>query len=212
VSEGDEAARFAEQKVREQREADFVYNRIRELHLDPIKGEFDADHLKAVHAYIFQDFPEHKPGVIRNDTAESWIKHRVLEGRSVGYPVHYASQGIEAGITAILDRFDGPESLERLTPDVAAGRIAQLYGDLDRAHAFYEGNSRTLREFTHQLASEAGYELDWGKTAIGAQERNRLYLARDLAVLERAFPDLTKEKAMQTNDRVEYEAFLSWRV
>jgi hypothetical protein len=38
VSEGDETARFAEQKAREQSEADLVYNRIRELRLDPIKG------------------------------------------------------------------------------------------------------------------------------------------------------------------------------
>jgi hypothetical protein len=58
----------------------------------------------------------------------------------------------------------------------------------------------------HQLAGEAGYELDWGKTAIGAKERNGLYVARDLAVIERAFPGLTPEKAMQTNDRTEYEA------
>jgi fido (protein-threonine AMPylation protein) len=202
----DEDDRTAEPKAREtQREADLVQNRISELHEAPISGNFDTDHLKAIHSHIFQDLPHHRPGVFRADTAD-WIKNRVLEGRAGGYAVYYASEGVEARITDILDRFGGPESIKGLMPDVAAGRIAQLYGDLDHAHGFYEGNSRTLREFTRELASEAGYELDWGKTAIRANERNALYVARDLAVLERAFPDLTPDKAMRTNDRAEYEA------
>lgn len=202
----DEAERLAERKAQEQREADLVQLRISELREEPIRGNFDAEHLKAVHAHIFQDFPEHQPGVVRDNTADSWIKNRVLEGRSNGYPVYYVSQDVEDRITGVLERFSGAESLKGLSTDAAAGRLAQLYGDLDHAHGFYEGNSRTLREFTHQLASEAGYDLDWGKTAIGAKERNQLYVARDLAVLERAFPELTPEKAMQTNDRAEYEA------
>jgi cell filamentation protein, protein adenylyltransferase len=200
----DEAARIAEQKAREEREADLVSNRIRELHVDPIKGNFDAEHLKAVHAYIFQDLPHHRPGIVREDTAD-WIKHRALEGRPVVYDVYYASQGIQAKIATALNQFGGPDAIKGLTPDVAATRLAELYGNLDYAHAFYEGNSRTLREFTRELAGEAGYALDWVKTGIGTNERNELYVARDLTVLEHAFPDLTPERAMQTNDRAEYE-------
>ncbi len=203
----DEAERLSEQKAREEREADLFVPRIIQLHLDPIKGNFDTDHLKTVHAYIFQDLPHHRPGITRDDTAESWIKHRALEGRPVVYDVPYVSQGVEARITDILGQFGGVDSLKGLTLDTAAGRLAGLYGDLDHAHGFYEGNSRTLREFTRELASEAGFTLDWVKTAIGAKERNELYVARDLAVLERAYPDLTSEKAMQTNDRAEYETF-----
>ena len=199
--------RLAAQKLREQMEADLVKNRIEELRENPIKGNFDAAHLKAVHAYIFQDLPHHQPGVVRDDTAQSWIKHRAPEGRPVVYDVPYVSQGVEAKITEVLDQFGGVDSLKGLTPDAAAGRIAELYGDLEHAHGFYEGNSRTLREFTRELASEAGFTLDWVKTGIGAAERDELYIARDFAVLERAYPDLTPEKAMQTSDRVEYEAF-----
>lgn len=84
--------------------------------------------------------------------------------------------------------------------------MAKLYGDLDHVHGFHEGNSRTLREFTRQLAEAAGYSSDWGKTTIGESQRNELYIARDFAVLERASPNLTPERAMRTNDRSEYEA------
>jgi hypothetical protein len=78
-------------------------------------------------------------------------------------------------------------------------------GDLVHAHGFHEGNSRTLREFTRELAA-AGHTLDGIKTSVGAKERNQLYIARDIAVLERAFPGLTLERAMATDDRLEYEA------
>lgn len=143
---------------------------------------------------------------MRNDTTKSWIKHRTLEGRSVGYLVYYANRGVESKIAKTLERFGGPEAVEGLTLDAVAGRIAELYGALDHAHGFHEGNSRTLREFTRELALAAGYELDWVATSVGASERNELYVARDLAELERAFPGLTPEKAMRTDDRAEYEA------
>jgi hypothetical protein len=71
---------------------------------------------------------------------------------------------------------------------------------------FTKGNSWTLREFTRELADEAGFKLDWVSASVGSAERNALYVARDLAVLERAFPDLTNDRAMQTNERAEYEA------
>jgi hypothetical protein len=84
-----------------------------------------------------------------------------------------------------------------------------LYGDLDHAHSFYDGNSRTLREFTRSLADAAGYELNWSSTNVTAAERNCLYVARDIAVLERAFPGLTPQRGMETNDRAEFEASLA---
>jgi cell filamentation protein len=199
----EEEDRLAAQKLREQKEADLVKNRIEELHERPIAGNFDADHLKAVHAYIFQDLRHHRPGVTRDDTAETWIKHRALENSRARYDVPYVSQDVESKIAASLDQFGGPETIRGLPQDKAAERIARLYGDLDHAHGFYEGNSRTLREFTRELAAEAGFKLDWVQSGVGTAERNALYIARDLAVLERAFPDLTPENA---KDRREYEA------
>jgi hypothetical protein len=87
--------------------------------------------------------------------------------------------------------------------------MARLYGDLDHVHSFHEGNSRTLRELTRSLAQEAGYDLNWTSSSVDAAERNRLYVARDIAVLERAFPGLTPQRGMETNDRAEFEASLA---
>jgi cell filamentation protein len=206
----DEERRTAEEAARQARESDLVSFRLLELRDNPIQGNFGAEHLKAVHGYIYQDLPHHQPGIVREDT-QDWIKHRALEGHLAVYDVHYASQGIEAKITNALDEFGRPEAIKGLTPDAAAARIAKLYGDLDHSHGFYEGNSRTLREFTRELAQEAGFNLNWTRTGVGAKERNELYVARDLAVYEREFPGLTEEKAMQTDDRREYEAYFTVR-
>jgi fido (protein-threonine AMPylation protein) len=198
----DDTAHSAVQK----READLVRLRIGELHEKPIQGNFDAEHLKATHAYIFQDLPEHQPGIIRERTEERWVKLRALEGKLPSHVVHYAHEDIEKKLAKTLRNLRGPSVLEGQPVGIAAVRLADLYGDLDYAHGFYEGNSRTLREFTRELALAAGFTLDWIQTDIGAPERNELYVARDLAVLERAYPGLTPERAMATDDRAEYEA------
>jgi fido (protein-threonine AMPylation protein) len=91
--------------------------------------------------------------------------------------------------------------LKGLAADEAAARFAQLYGDLDHAHGFHEGNSRTLREFTRELADAAGYTLDWTRVGTDAEARNALYVARDIEVLQREYPDLTEERAMATRPR-----------
>ncbi|MDD3371683.1 MAG: Fic family protein [Alphaproteobacteria bacterium] len=189
----------------EQPEFDLVANRIEELWETPVRGNFDAEHLKAIHAYIFQDLPHHQPGVTRGDT-QNWVKHRALEESNVRYDIGYASDNVKDRLDAILKKFGGSQSLEGLSVPDAAERLAKLYGDLDYAHGFYEGNSRTLREFTRELAAEAGFKLDWKGKGVTCEQRNDLYVARDIEVLKRAFPNLTHERAMQTDNRQEYEA------
>ncbi|WP_353744070.1 MULTISPECIES: Fic family protein [Pseudomonas] len=39
--------------------------------------------------------------------------------------------------------------------------IGKLYSQLDFIHPFSDGNSRTLREFSRQLAEASNYRLDW---------------------------------------------------
>ncbi len=192
----------------ERREGALTANRIAELAENPIQGKFDVDHLKAVHAYIFQDLPHHCPGEMRSDTS-GWSKFRALEGQVRVHEVHYAHDHIEQRAATILRDLGGPAAISGLPPDAFASRIARLYGDLDHVHSFHEGNSRTLRELTRSLVQAAGYDLNWTSSSVDAAERNRLYVARDIAVLERAFPGLTPQRGMETNDRAEFEASLA---
>lgn len=182
------------------------FGRILQLRLEPMAGVFDAPHLNALHAYIFQDSPEHRPGQTRPD-AESWVKNRVLEGTRSSWQVPYLSQNINDALASRLEKAGGPDGFRGLSIPEFSSRMAGLYGDLDFIHPYSEGNSRTLREFTRSLAAEARFRLDWPGPSAGMTERNQLYLARDREVLERRWPDLTEELAMRTDSREEYEAW-----
>jgi cell filamentation protein len=187
------------------------FYRVLELSLHPIAGRFDAQHLKRIHGHIFQDFAEYQPGRYREPQRQhpQYVKSRRLEVALTRHHVHYLPHVFAARVDQVLHAFDGVAGLRGLPLDQAADKLAALYGDLDHAHPFVEGNSRTLRTFTVQLAQEAGYRLDWGTAAADALARDRLYVARDVAVTQRAFPGLDRQRAMSTDSRAEYEAYLN---
>jgi len=164
-----------------------------QLELNPIAGKFDAEHLCRIHGYLFQDCPEFNPGRFREVQWQHphYAKNRALESRVKRHSVHYMPHDFAARVNQVLNDFGGSAALKGLTLDQAADSLAQLYGDLDHAHPFAEGNSRTLRAFTAQMAREAGFRLDWGTTNADAFSRDRLYIARDVAVTQRAFPGLS---------------------
>lgn len=181
-----------------------TFARIKELEESPVVGRFDTAHLCEIHRRIFQDLPHHHPGQFRRE-ASAWVKSRELESGDC-YLVPYAPRRIvEPGLSHVLIGLPG--RFQGLSLDQFAARMAQLYGDLDYLHPFSEGNSRTLRTFTRQLAREAGFELDWSSSRAEGIDRDRLYQARDLAVIHRVYPDLDEQRAMQTEDRMEYETY-----
>jgi hypothetical protein len=87
--------------------------------------------------------------------------------------------------------------------------MAKAYGDLDYLHPFSEGNSRTLRSFTKQLAEHVGHHLDWSATNADAVTRDNLYMARDIEVLHRAFPDIEAAKLSDEGPRSLIQARMS---
>jgi cell filamentation protein len=72
-----------------------------------------------------------------------------------------------------------------------AKRLAYYYSELDAIHAFRDGNSRTLRVITADLAEAAGHRLIWGLAAQMPEDRERLYHARDVAVMRGDLSELT---------------------
>lgn len=71
--------------------------------------------------------------------------------------------------------------------------MAQLHWAVDYAHPFNDGNSRSLRIFTRQLAKAAGYTLSWEALGRDSAAQARLYVARDLAVNALALPKVRSD-------------------
>lgn len=180
-----------------------------------VSGNFNDQHLKNLHAYIFQDSLEHKPGITRSNTKDIWYKDRELEptfdkqGNLITYPKHpvaYANKNIDKLLSQALTN-NNIDKLSTLSVEDFAQKITDLYSNLDYIHSFHEGNSRTLRTFTYLMAKQAGFLFDWNTTNVTAESRNQLYNARDLAVYNHFYKGLLSDeytKNHKFNNQIEY--------
>jgi cell filamentation protein len=76
------AGRALTAEQRQQLEADYTHERLYELAFDPVRGNFDATHLKEVNRRIFQDLPgagfiDVTPGEFRKTLQAGWDWHRL---------------------------------------------------------------------------------------------------------------------------------------
>jgi cell filamentation protein len=142
----------------------------------PIQGPFDVRRLQETHRRIFgKVYPW--AGELRKDIG------LMAKNRS-GFMVAYGpSQNIPGALAGVFAALKAESDLHGLDADAIAKRLAYYYGELDAIHAFRDGNSRTLRAFTTDLAEAVGHQLNWARAAQTAEDRQRLYHARDLAVM-----------------------------
>lgn len=154
-----------------------------------IEQILDVKRLVAIHKSIFSDSRYYQPGEIRIN--EEHARSRYIESEKKSYMVfYYRGEVTEQKIQDVLDEF----KKTILNSDMSIGKkISWLYSSLDHLHPFEDGNSRTLREFTRQVADRIGYNLDWSKTNKETHSREELYKARDLEVISRTFPTLSKD-------------------
>jgi cell filamentation protein len=211
------AIRHAEPMTPEERdqiESRFAEARILELRFKPVRGTFDAGHLREVNRRIFQDLPKVPgfenvtPGEFRPPVraGKDWIKQRALDTVNGSFFVSYSRMD-DAAKTRLDQVLEGakPDALRGLNTQDFTQRLGELYADLDHVHPFLDGNSRTLRAFTGQLAREAGYAIDWDRFSRTPIGRDLLYIARDRSVNEIAKPHIqhpyTMKKVINTLDR-----------
>jgi cell filamentation protein len=158
-------------------EADAVLLAIATLRIHPISGPFDEFRLKETHRRIFGNvYPW--AGELRKDVG------MMAKPRPSGFVVAYGpSEHLPAALAIVFAALKAEQFLLGLDASAMADRLAYYYSELDAIHAFREGNSRTLRVFTSDLAQAAGHRLDWAPAAQTAEQRELLYHARDLAVV-----------------------------
>lgn len=122
--------------------------RMIQLENDPIQGHFDFDHMKAVHRHLFQDVYD-------------WAgQPRTVSMMKQGYG--YASPGeIEEIWSQAARKLRDRDFLHGIEDRSEFARgLAETWNEVNYAHAFREGNTRSQAAFFSQLAREAGWELD----------------------------------------------------
>jgi len=152
----------------------------------PLALPFAVERLKATHEAIFRDIYEWA-GQLRKNTGT------MTKGRAGGYAVTYGNSDF---VPQELDRIFGSlrrdNYLRGLAPGLFAEKAAWHYAQIDGTHPFRDGNSRTLRQFTADLANQAGYHLDWTTASATEQQRQAIYLARDYAYMRGDLSGLRK--------------------
>ena len=158
-------------------EADAVFLASAKLQVRPITGPFATPRLQETHRRIFGNvYPW--AGELRKDIG------MMTKTRASGFVVAYGpSANVPGALASTFASLKAEHELQGLEAGALAKRLAFYYSELDAIHPFRDGNSRTLRAFTADLAQAAGHRLDWAPSAQTAKLRQQLFHARDLAVM-----------------------------
>lgn len=154
------------------------------------------------HKKLFESDRYYQPGMLRIN--EEHARSRQLLSENKFYYVMY-HKGIvtEDKIQSVLDDFK--EQLDNRNINIEK-RLSQLYASLDHLHPFEDGNSRTIRKFMMEVADKLGFDLNWEHTNREDNSVDELYKARDLEVISKSFPNLTKD-SLKHAGKDEFEAY-----
>ncbi len=142
-----------------QREDEFVELGLAELAVRPVPQTFDLAHLRAIHERLFGDvYP--------------WAgETRTVNMNRPGSPSFCPWDQVEFEVAYLADHLQQRDRLVGLGREQFVDRATRVYDAVNRVHAFREGNGRTQREWTSDLARGAGYRLDW--TAVRGSENDQ---------------------------------------
>jgi cell filamentation protein len=157
-------------------------------------GQFDAEHIKAIHKHLFQDVYEWA-GHTRNERvplSDGTIATMPTMRKPDGQPFSIGI-AIPAALHAIGERLRTENYLRGLPREEFARRAAEIMAAINTIHPFREGNGRAQRVFVEQLARAAGHDLDFAvisrermiQASIAAHERG------DTSMMRRMFDEIS---------------------
>ena len=136
------------------------------------RGNFDLDHLKAIHRHLFQDVYPWAGEIRRTDISKgSWF---------------HPHQRIELGMADVHKRLTQQNFLKGLDRKEFAAQAGQIMGDVNHCHPFREGNGRAQLQYLKQLGAQAGHSIDltrlepkeWIEASIDASQAKYEKMAR----------------------------------
>ena len=110
-----------------------------------IKGNYDLEHLKKIHRFLFEDIYEWA-GKLRHVN--------IAKGNQF-----CLAQNLESYAESIFAKLKAENYL--INAENVPGRLAYYFSEINVLHPFREGNGRTQRLFIEYLALNAGYRVDF---------------------------------------------------
>ena len=118
------------------------------LELEPLQGNFDFEHYKAVHKFLFDELYEWA-GQIRNVN---------ISKKGTRFCPH---DEIEKRAKFIFERMWQRDLFRGLNKSEFVTEIVDFYCVTNELHPFREGNGRAQRSFLTQLIRNAGYDINF---------------------------------------------------
>ena len=129
-------------------EADITFAKTSKLEEIPLKGNFDLEHYKSIHKFLFEDL-------------YSWAGElRKINISKKGTNFANADE-LEYLCTECFQRLKENNYYRNTDFDSFVENIVDLYCTLNILHPFREGNGRTERIFISQLIRFNGYDIDF---------------------------------------------------
>jgi cell filamentation protein len=113
----------------------------------PVPATYDLTHLCAIHRRIFGDLYD-------------WAG-RIRTVAISKQSMFCLPQHIESSAADIFSALHGENLLRSLERAAFLDRLAHYLGEINALHPFRDGNGRAQRAFVAQLASDAGFGIDW---------------------------------------------------
>lgn len=129
-------------------ESQITLGKISMLLKNPLNGNFDFNHYKAIHKFIFEDLYE-------------WAGNIRSVNLSKKGTVFVKADEIEKIAEACFKRLKECNFFKDLQFDDFIDGITDFYCITNNLHPFREGNGRTQRVFLSQLITNAGYSIDF---------------------------------------------------
>jgi cell filamentation protein len=181
-----------DQKSLDRREADAVSVRSVLLQRNPVQGNFDAEHLKLIHEYLFRDVYDWA-GRLRT---VSLAKADYVSGGKI--TLFTPPELIESELAQVFEGLAAKHFLRGMLRKDFALEIAALLSEINRIHPFREGNGRAQRQFARQLSGSLGFKLHF---EVVSKERlvqaSILSANGDLAMMERLTDEITDTERIQ---------------
>lgn len=139
-----------DEKLLDEAEALMTYINGAKLEENPLAGEFDFSHYKAIHRFLFSELYDWA-GEIRSVD--------ISKKGTVFCPAAEIGDRAEQ----IFKRLKAHNLFINLQKDDFVDEITDFYCETNTLHPFREGNGRTQRAFLTQLIRNAGYSINFSE-------------------------------------------------
>lgn len=139
-----------DEKLLDEAEALMTYINGAKLEENPLAGEFDFSHYKAIHRFLFSELYDWAGEIRSVDISKKGT-------------VFCPATEIEDRAGQIFKRLKAHNLFINLPKDDFVDEITDFYCVTNTLHPFREGNGRTQRAFLTQLIRNAGYSINFSE-------------------------------------------------